>query len=276
MSTTQPQVCPAPFDAVAARYDETFTSSIIGRAQRAAVWTELSKAFHPGDRVLEIGCGTGVDACYLAERGVEVLACDPSPQMIDVAGNRVRQRGLQALVHTRVLRAEDFSSLPADQAFDGAFSNFGALNCVEGLRSVATNLAQLLRPGSSVLLCWMGPFCLLEMIFYLGQGNTLKALRRFRREGVVAELSEKAVVNVQYPSVRALARAFAPEFRVKSIQGVGVAVPPSYLESWARRHARLIRLSERFDSLFCRCPAIRSMGDHVLVKLELRQDASIG
>lgn len=65
MSAIQQQAYSAPFDAVAARYDETFTRSLIGQAQRSAVWRELEKTFHPGDRILEVGCGTGVDACFL-------------------------------------------------------------------------------------------------------------------------------------------------------------------------------------------------------------------
>jgi len=275
MPAALPQPFSAPFDAVAARYDETFTSSIIGRAQRAAVWKELTMAFHPGDRVLEIGCGTGVDACCLAERGVEVLACDPSSHMIEVASRRIRQRGFEVLVRTCVLRAEDVSGLSAsgEVSFDGAFSNFGALNCVRDLRVAAKGIARLLRPGGTALLCWMGPYCLWEMLFYLGQGNTRKAFRRFRREAVSVRLAEKALVQVHYPSVRTLAETFSPEFHVQSVQGIGVAVPPSYLESWAWRHPRLIRLCEQFDCWFGRWPGLRSMGDHVLVKLERRQDA---
>ena len=52
---------PAPFDSIAARYDETFTHSRIGKAQRASVWHELDRAFPTGSRVLEVGCGTGYD-----------------------------------------------------------------------------------------------------------------------------------------------------------------------------------------------------------------------
>src|SRR5579871_5259302 len=118
-SAAHPQIFPAPFGAVAARYDETFTASSIGRAQRAAVWNELKKNFRAGDRILEIGCGTGVDACFLAERGVEVLACDPSSQMIEVTERRVRQSGLEGLVRTRVLYAEEISTL-SGELFDGA------------------------------------------------------------------------------------------------------------------------------------------------------------
>jgi hypothetical protein len=56
MEVLRAQAGAAPFDAVAARYDETFTTSKIGSAQRASVWKELEKAFRPGDSVLEIGC----------------------------------------------------------------------------------------------------------------------------------------------------------------------------------------------------------------------------
>jgi ubiquinone/menaquinone biosynthesis C-methylase UbiE len=276
MPATRSQVYSAPFDAVAARYDETFTSSIIGRAQRAAVWKELRKAFHPGDRVLEIGCGTGVDACYLAERGVEVLACDPSSQMIEVAARRARQSGVQALVHTRSLRAEDISTLSAPKSFDGAFSNFGALNCVTDLRSVAEGLAKLIKPGGTALLCWMGSCCLWEMLFYLGQGDISKAFRRFHRDGVNARIAENASLRIQYPSVRTLARSFGADFCLKSVRGIGVAVPPSYLESWARRNHRAMKLCERFDSWFGDWPGLRLSGDHVLVKLERRHTAGTG
>jgi ubiquinone/menaquinone biosynthesis C-methylase UbiE len=268
MSATQQHAYSAPFDAVAIRYDETFTSSLIGQAQRKAVWNELVNAFHPGNRVLEIGCGTGVDACFLAERGVQVVACDPSPQMIEVAARRTRASELQKLVHPLVLRAEDLTALPASALFDGAFSNFGALNCVGNLSQVARDLARMLKPGASAVLCWMGPYCAWEIIWYLAQRNREKAFRRLSREGVEARIADGAFLHVRYPSVKLLAKAFAPEFRLKSIQGIGVAVPPSYLEPWAQRHPSLLRLCGQVDSWASRCPGIRSLGDHVLVRLE--------
>lgn len=268
MSATQQHAYRSPFDAVAVGYDETFTSSRIGQAQRAAVWTELTKVFRPGDRILEIGCGTGIDACFLAKRGVHIVACDPSSLMIEVATRNIQERGLQKHVHPLVLSAEDITALPEDELFDGAFSNFGALNCVEDLSQVARDLASVLKPGASALLCWMGPYCAWEMIRYLAQGNRDKAFRRQHRARVTARIAEGAFLQVHYPSVKSLASTFAPEFRLKSIQGVGVAVPPSYLEPWAERHPRLLKLCEQVDSWTSRCPGVRSLGDHVLVRLE--------
>jgi SAM-dependent methyltransferase len=268
MSAAQQPVVPAPFDAVAIRYDETFTASKIGRAQRRAVWSELGKAFAPGDRILEIGCGTGVDACFLAERGIRVLACDSSSEMIAVAARRIQETGHQRLVQPLLLRAEDIATLPAGELFDGAFSNFGALNCVADLRRMACDLGRRLPPGRLALLCWMGSCCLWEMIWYLAQGNPEKAFRRRNRNGTTARIAEGVFVQVYYPAVRLLARTFAPEFRLTSFKGIGVAVPPSYLEPWARRHLRWLQLFERADSCIGRGPGIRALADHVLLRFE--------
>lgn len=273
MAATQQQIFPAPFDAVAAGYDEAFTSSKIGQAQRAAVWRELAKAFRSGQHVLEIGCGTGVDACFLAERGVRVLACDPSSRMIDVATRRIQQSGLQELVQPHVLGAENLLSLRPGARFDGAFSNFGALNCVEDLRKLVIDLAGLLKPGATALLCWMGPCCTWEIVWYLAHRNRSKAFRRFKSGGVTAKIAANTSVHVHYPSFKSIQRSFAPKFRVRSVQGVGVAVPPSYCEPWACRHPRLLELFSKFDSRLGRCPGIRSLGDHLLVRLQREPSA---
>jgi ubiquinone/menaquinone biosynthesis C-methylase UbiE len=268
MSVTHQSVYSAPFDAVAARYDETFSSSLIGKAQRAAVWRELIKTFRKGNRVLEIGCGTGVDACFLAERGVQVVACDSSAKMVGVAAHRIQNNGLQKLAQPLLLRAEDIATLAGGELFDGAFSNFGVLNCVEDLRKLARDLAQLIKPGGSALFCWMGSCCLWEVAWYLAHGDVDKAFRRLKRDGITARISDGAFVRVHYPSVRLLAKVFAPEFRLKSVQGIGVAVPPSYLESSAQRHPRLLEACERADSWIAHAPGVRSLGDHVLVRLQ--------
>ncbi len=270
MLVNQLQPYPAPFDAVAERYDETFTLSKVGQAQRASIWKELEKTFHPGDRVLELGCGTGVDASFLAQRGVTVVACDASPQMIAVA-----RRGTQELnnigaapVRLHQLRAEEVGSLREQGLFEGAFSNFGALNCVDNLRSLAIDLAGLLRPGASALLCLMGPCCAWEIAWYLGHGQPRKAFRRLRPGGVTARLAGQATVHVQYPSVRALARTFSPEFRLKFVKGIGVSVPPSYVERWAVGFPRAFDLCVRADSVLGHCPGIRVFADHILLRLE--------
>ncbi len=122
----------APFDVLADTYDEVFTRSLIGQAQRAQVWRVLERAFSHGQHVLEINCGTGEDALFLARRGLSVLACDSSPRMIAVAQSRKAIEAPSAAIEFRLLPTEQLNQLSREQ-FDGAFSNFGGLNCVEDL-----------------------------------------------------------------------------------------------------------------------------------------------
>ncbi|MBI5671403.1 MAG: class I SAM-dependent methyltransferase [Chloroflexi bacterium] len=73
-----------PFDPLAPTYDSDFTDTAIGRYLRGRVQARLTQHFKAGDHVLELGCGTGEDALWLAGRGVSVLATDTSAAMLDI------------------------------------------------------------------------------------------------------------------------------------------------------------------------------------------------
>jgi SAM-dependent methyltransferase len=262
---------PAPFDAVAETYDETFTMSRIGRAQRQVVTQELDRVFLPGQRILELNCGTGVDALHLASRGVKVLACDSAPRMIAVARRKAARAWLNVPPDFRVLETEEIGALlegKGSDRFDGAFSNFAGLNCVGDLRAVASEMGRLLRPGAKAVLCFFGPFCLWEIIWHLGRGNPAKAFRRLGTKPAIVQLPGTASIEVHYTRVRKLIRTFAPNFRLLRWKGVGVAVPPSYLETLARRFPRTLKLAVKTDAVLGRCPLIRAMADHVLLTFE--------
>jgi hypothetical protein len=65
-----------------------------------------------------------------------------------------------------------------------------------------------------------------------------------------------------------LASIFAPGFRLRKLQGIGITLPPSYLEHLAQKFPsvlnRLASLDRRIGSL----PLVRSMGDCVLLQFE--------
>src|SRR5579862_3091860 len=148
------------FDSIAERYDELFTQSLIGRAQRRVVWDELARAFSPFDHVFELNCGTGEDALFLARRGVSVLACDASPAMISVAQRRSVSEAPEANLQFQILSNESLDRLRPNIQFDGAFSNFSGLNCVEDISPIARNLGKLVRSNGHLILCVSSRFCL--------------------------------------------------------------------------------------------------------------------
>ena len=120
LSTPQPQAILA-FNQLAKRYDDLFTKSLIGRAQRNAVWDVLERTFRPGDRILELNCGTGEDALFLASKGVSVVACDASEEMIDCARQRHSIEAPNASVMFGSVPIEQIADLRTEHTFDGVF-----------------------------------------------------------------------------------------------------------------------------------------------------------
>ena len=275
-------VSSSPFDEMAADYDRGFTNSAIGSLVRQAVWRRLDAHFRPGDRVLELNCGTGADAIYLARRGVRVLATDIAPAMLDLVRAKVARASLESMVEVQQLAIEElkieneelrkdhrkngpFSILNSQFSipFDGVLSNFGGLNCVADLAGVAAGLAACLRPGAAALLCVMGPLVPWEWAWYLWRRQPAKAFRRLRRGGVAWR-----GLTIRYPSIGSLRRALAPWFRPRRVCAVGALLPPSYAEGWAVRRPRLLARLNRWERRLETLPPLPWLADHYLLELE--------
>lgn len=266
LTHTAGAVAGAVFDRLAPSYDQDFTESLIGRAQRNAVWKVLLKTFRQGDTILELNCGTGEDALFLASHGISVFACDASQQMIACAEARLTHRTPLPPAVFCHLPTERIQELDLAQPFDGVFSNFSGLNCIEDLAPVAAALSRLVKQGDPLLLCFSTRICLVEIAYYLSRGQWNKAFRRCR--GRSRATLHGASLPVFYPTLRDIRRSFAPHFRLRARRGVGVAIPPSYLEPLARRHPRLLRTLCRLESVLSILPVFRSTGDHILLSFE--------
>jgi ubiquinone/menaquinone biosynthesis C-methylase UbiE len=250
------------FDAIAQDYDRIFTHSILGKAQRLLVHEALRGYFRSGQRVLDLNCGTGEDAIHLASTGVSVVACDVSERMVEIARTKAAGRPKLALNFT-VCANENLDALRDQAPFDGVLSNFGGLNCTADLAAVARSLAHLVRPGGEVFLCLLGPLCAWEVFWYSVRAQWRKAFRRMKSGGTEAKIGE-AVLRVHYPNVRQIQNAFASSFDLVSWRGVGVVLPPSWMEPLFRDHPALVKLLTSIDRTLGRVPVFRGVADHIL------------
>lgn len=237
-----------PFDKIAEQYDELWSNTAIGASQRHSVWRQVDSLFRSGDRVLDLGCGTGEDALHLTSRGVQVLGIDSSFAMVEIA----LRRGVNAYR----LDAANLAYLNGE--FDGALSNFGALNCVEHLEALCSALARLIRPGGYAVVCVMSPACVWEIFYFLLHVKFRKAFRRSTRRVVASSLG----VAVRYPSKARLVRAFFPNFELICWYGIGLAVPPSYLCGFSQK---MIRRLDAIDLALAHWPVLRGLADHRLL-----------
>jgi SAM-dependent methyltransferase len=258
---------PAAFDAVAEEYDRAFTNTRLGRWLREGVRERLAAHYSPGMRVLEIGCGTGEDAIWLAQRGVHVTATDVSAAMLDVARRKAEIAGVGDQL---TFRRFDLGTYELDvMGFDGAFSNFGPLNCVDDLPSAARVLADAVSPGGRVVLVVMGPWCVWEMAWYLAHGQARLAFRRWHAGGVTARIRSDQL-RVFYHAPAQLREACAPWFHPSGMRGIGVFLPPSSLAPWVERHPRAAGLLRVVEAHLAGQWPFRLLGDHYLIELERR------
>lgn len=90
----------------------------------------------PGERILDLGCGTGHLTAKIANAGAQVIGLDASPDMIGQARQNYPQ--LQFTL-------QDAASFAFDNEFDAVFSN-AALHWMLDAAAVTNNVARALKP----------------------------------------------------------------------------------------------------------------------------------
>jgi SAM-dependent methyltransferase len=255
------------FDRAAASYDAEAEANLAMRHMRAVSLRVLRKTFAPGQRLLEVGCGTGEEALALARHGCTVLATDISPEMVALTRAKVEAAGLTDQVETLVLGAHGLAQL-AGEPFDGAYSSFGPLNGVADLRPALAALGALVRPGGRIVLSVMNRWYPLEIGWFLLHGRPRMALRRLRRVEASVSTVAGERMTTHYHSLRALRQAARPWFAVRRCQALPLLLPPPYMASLWSRRPRLVTALQRWEPrLAARWPCY-AWGDHWLVVLE--------
>jgi demethylmenaquinone methyltransferase/2-methoxy-6-polyprenyl-1,4-benzoquinol methylase len=110
----------------------------------------------PGDRALDLCCGTGDLAFALAARGAVTTGLDFSPQMLDVAGNRLESVNRKSQIVNLKFIQGDALKLPfPDASFDIVTIGYGLRNladCAAGLRE----MRRVARPGARLVVLEFG------------------------------------------------------------------------------------------------------------------------
>ncbi|MFC7549109.1 demethylmenaquinone methyltransferase [Plantactinospora sp. GCM10030261] len=140
----QPHEVAAMFDGVAANYDLTNTVMTAGRDRAWRRATRAALDLRPGERVLDVGAGTGVSTEELGRSGAYAVGVDLSIGML-VAGRRTRP--------SVSLLAGDALRLPfADATFDAVTISFALRNVVD-TEAALREFARVTRPGGRLVVC---------------------------------------------------------------------------------------------------------------------------
>lgn len=259
------------FDSVAADYDGPRGNNDLIQEMRQEMWHWLDATFPTPSRLIDIGCGTGLDAVRMARLGHEVTATDWSPQMIGRTADRAAHEGLANSVTAVALGGQELQHLASDAAYDGAYSNLGPLNCVPDLDETARQCARLIKPGGSLVFTVIGRICPWEIGHYARLGRWPRVRIRYAR-GFVPVGMNGHTIWTHYYGPREFYRAFRTRFELTHFRGLCVFAPPPYLTGLRERHPTWHDRLWRLDRRVAGWPLIRAMGDHFLIILKRRAD----
>ncbi|UCH43637.1 MAG: class I SAM-dependent methyltransferase [Dehalococcoidales bacterium] len=135
-----------------ARYDRGIEILSLGqnkRVQREIVDNYIDR----GDRVLEIGCGTGSLAISCAEKGAFVVGIDVSSRMLTVASRKIHEHKL-----TEKVQLQELGAIEIDKVFeDGSFDKITGTLVFSELypderRYVLRQAYRILKPGGLIVI----------------------------------------------------------------------------------------------------------------------------
>jgi ubiquinone/menaquinone biosynthesis C-methylase UbiE len=253
------------FDVLAPGYDQSFSRSVIGFQQRmiSRRWLEKILPNKTHLKILEINCGTGEDAIWLASLGHEVIATDQSPKMIEEAESKLEFYDQENLPQFSVCDINEIKHEFAGRKFDLVFSNFAGLNCLDPaqMNVVGNNLQSVLQPGGHLALVLFGKHCFWESMYYLFKLKPGQAFRRWGNESIDVQLKDNVQQAVYYYSTRELCRCFQG-FNMIETKPVGLFIPPSYLENAMQKRPGLFNFLAGMEKRFGHFSFTSPLADH--------------
>lgn len=126
-----------------------------------------------GMRCIEIGCGTAYVSAWMARRGADVVAIDPTPAQLETARKLQQKHDL----HFEIIEGYGESVPCPDASFDFAISEYGAALWADPYAWIP-EAARLLKPGGRLVFLTNSPFVVMCGPDYEAEGTVTPLLIR--------------------------------------------------------------------------------------------------
>ena len=197
----------------------------------------LADVFRPGDAILVLNRRSQEKEIFLALQDVSVVAGEAA----------------EGLIH---------DELRSGRTFDGALANFSGLHSITDFQQAARDLACLVTMGAPLVVCISNRFCLSETLWFLTHGKYRDVFRR--SSGIATVTLGGREVKIHYSTLREVRKSFSPFFLMRSCMGIGVAIPPLYLEPILHKYPRVLSLLRLIDRRVSHLPFVRTIADLML------------
>lgn len=239
----------AAYDSIAEDYDEHLARD--GWVRRI-LWQHFERVFRSGDRIVDVGCGTGIDAVHLASQGIRVTALDVSPKMVAQMRAKLARSSLTSMVDVQVGDVIDLAA-GLEGSFAGIISSFAALNTVD--LSAFSEVAGRLLSSQGRLICHM-----------LSPGHFSRRTMSTAGERAV-HIGGETVRHHSLTADEVYRRFFAANFVVREVYGLGLVLRGPIQRGIPER---LLPFLGRIDRRLGSVPVLVSMGRFFVLDLERR------
>lgn len=252
----------ASFDNAAINYDSDFTYSEIGKLQRNLVYENLQKQLKNASTILEINCGTGEDAIWLAKQNFIVTATDISENMIAIAQSKNDLESLK-------FKVLDINTINQEtQKYDLLFSNFGGLNCLSysELQHFFESATNIVSKKGKISLVIMPKNTFWEQFYFLLKFDFKNAFRRKKAFALANVDGEK--VATYYYNPKDIVYLCQSNFEMVAIKPIGFFVPPSYLEPFFKNKKAILKGLNFLENSIKNCSFLSKYADHYIITLQ--------
>ena len=251
------------FNKAAINYDSNDSQNPILKWMRDIVHLIYFKYLTIGNNVLELNSGTGIDAVFLANKGINVFATDVSDNMISILKEKVINLKLEDKITAERYPFSEINKINNNN-FDSVISNFGGLNCINNFLNLNNDINNKLKQGGYFIAVVMNKFCPWEIFFYCLKFDFKNAFRRFKNEGIDVFIDGEKVKTFYYTPNR-FGKFFCTNFKIIKTYSLGLLTPPPYLGGIYIKLRPLVKLLMKFDNLIKGIPLINLFGDHFII-----------
>ncbi len=243
-------------------YDEYEKDNQTLKWMREQVRKHALQFLNPGDNMLELNGGTGIDAIFFAQKDIFVHSIDISKGMIEQIQQKVNDHNLSHKISFQQCSFTELNKIK-NIKFDFIFSNFGGLNCLSDLREVTKFFPTLLKNKGRICLVIMPPVCPWELAMVF-KAKFNFAFRRLKTNGVPANI-EGVRFTTYYFSLKDIIKALGENFDLVTLEGLAVFTPIPQMENFPKKFPRLAKFLNKLDESLSGNFPFNRIGDHLII-----------
>jgi ubiquinone/menaquinone biosynthesis C-methylase UbiE len=228
---------------------------------------EVDARIKPGSSILELNCGTGIDSLYFAAKGHRIMATDNADGMLAQLDIKVKEQQLEGQVETLKCSFSELEQL-GERKFDYICSNFGGLNCTADLSAVLAQFRNHLNDDGKVTLVVMPRVTPWELLMAF-KGDFKTAFRRFKKN--TPARVEDVYFSCYYYSPSYVIRALKKDFKLLSLKGIYITVPPEFYQGFVERYPRLYKVLKKIDNRISGYFPFTYCCDHYMITLQMKK-----